>query len=299
MGARLRRPHATVAALAAVALLGFCALAHHAAHRRHFGWDTVILGWVGRRENDAFEAVMVLFSFLGAGTGLLLLLSPLVYTLLRRRRVADTLFVTTSLLLAQVVGRVVKDAIDAPRPPRPDREELQALVELRQVVLVLIVAAIAIAVATRWRRPALLLTAVLGLSALVYEILAPAVYAAESRSFPSGHATSSMAVTAGAVVLAWPTRRRRRALWLGAIFVAMVGLSRIALGVHYPSDILGGWCLALAAVGVMSLVLRGRSPWAPRAGLPRRARAPRPGGESSPETAPWCSAPARPSPGRR
>jgi membrane-associated phospholipid phosphatase len=260
------------AALAAAALLAFWALAHQAAQRRHFGWDTLILGWVGRRESDAFEAIMVTFSFLGAGTGLLLLLSPLLLVLLRRRRVADTLFLTGSLLLAQVAGRVVKDAIDKPRPPRPDREELHALADLRQVVLVLVAAAVALAVATRWRRPALSLTAVLGLSALVVEILVPAVYGAESRSFPSGHATSSMAVTAGAAVLAWPTRWRRPALWLGAIFVAMVGLSRVALGVHYPSDVLGGWCLALAAVAVMRLVSRAARP---------AARPPRPSGTTA------------------
>src|SRR4051794_27515419 len=141
MRGRLTRSHAVAAALAAGAVLAFWALAQQAAQRRHLGWDALILGWVGRRESDPFEAVMVTFSFLGAGTGLLLMLSPLLFVLLRRRRVADTLFVAASLLLAQVVGRVVKDAIDKPRPPRPDREELHALVDLRQVVLVVIAAA--------------------------------------------------------------------------------------------------------------------------------------------------------------
>ena len=260
------------APLVAGPLLGFWALAHQAVQRDHFAWDELILGWVARRENDAFEAVMVTFSFLGAGTGLLLLLSPLLFVLLRRRRVADTLFVTASLLLAQVVGRLVKSAIDRPRPPLADHEELQALVDVRTVVLILIGAAVAIALATRWRRPALSLTAVLGLSALVYEIIAPSVYAADGSSFPSGHATSSMAVTAAAVVLAWPTRWRWPALWLGAIFVAMVGLSRIALGVHYPSDVLGGWCLALTVVGVMRGVIRAATP---------RERARRPSDDSA------------------
>jgi membrane-associated phospholipid phosphatase len=287
------------ATLVAGAVLAFWALGHQAVQRDHFAWDEVILGWVGRRENDAFEAVMVGFSFLGAGTGLLLLLSPLLFVLLRRRRVADTLFVTASLLVAQVVGRVVKDAIDRPRPPGPDREELQALVDVRHVVLVLIGAAVAIALATRWRRHALSLTAVLGLSALVYEILAPTVYAAESRSFPSGHATSSMAVTAAAVVLAWPTRWRWPALSLGAIFVAMVGLSRIALGVHYPSDVLGGWCLALTVVVVMRGVISAATP-RERPPTPSDDRADRRGGHDldrpllRPTTAPAVARPQPP-----
>jgi membrane-associated phospholipid phosphatase len=295
MRGRLTRSHAVAAALAAGAVLAFWALAQQAAQRRHLGWDALILGWVGRRESDPFEAVMVTFSFLGAGTGLLLMLSPLLFVLLRRRRVADTLFVAASLLLAQVVGRVVKDAIDKPRPPRPDREELHALVDLRQVVLVVIAAAVAIAVATRWRRPALSLAAVLVLSGLVYEIVAPAIYAPESRSFPSGHATSSMAVTASAAVLAWPTRWRWPAAWLGAGFVVVVGLSRIALGVHYPSDVLGGWCLALAAVAVVRLVICAANP-AERPPRPTGTRADRRVGPRVDRPPPRAMEPTPPSP---
>jgi undecaprenyl-diphosphatase len=48
-------------------------------------------------------------------------------------------------------------------------------------------------------------------------------------------------------------------------FAILVGMSRIYLGVHYPSDILAGWLVAIAwTVAVYGLVFRGeRLPWRP------------------------------------
>lgn len=77
-------------------------------------------------------------------------------------------------------------------------------------------------------------------------------------SFPSGHAMGSMALAAAVVVLTWPTRWRWLALILGILFVLLVGVSRMYLGVHYPSDILAGWAASLAWVIGVSLVLYGR-----------------------------------------
>ncbi len=65
-------------------------------------------------------------------------------------------------------------------------------------------------------------------------------------SFPSGHAMGSMGLVVVLCVLAWPTRARWAVVGLGAVFVLLVGVSRVYLGVHYPSDILAGWAAALA-----------------------------------------------------
>jgi undecaprenyl-diphosphatase len=82
-------------------------------------------------------------------------------------------------------------------------------------------------------------------------------------SFPSGHAMGSMTLVVVLILLCWPTRWRWPALLACGAFALGVGASRIYLGVHYPSDILGGWTAAIAWVmGVYTAVFNGpRRPW--------------------------------------
>ena len=75
-------------------------------------------------------------------------------------------------------------------------------------------------------------------------------------SFPSGHAMGSLAVVLALVVLAWPTLWRWSVIVLGTIFVVFVGVSRIYLGVHFPSDVLAEWGAALAWVAATTVSLR-------------------------------------------
>lgn len=78
-------------------------------------------------------------------------------------------------------------------------------------------------------------------------------------SFPSGHAMGSMTLAAVLVLLAWPSRARWPVMALMLVFVPMVGISRVYLGVHYPSDILAGWAAALAWVAGSYWLVFGRS----------------------------------------
>ncbi len=105
----------------------------------------------------------------------------------------------------------------------------------------------------------------------LWESIAPET----SYSFPSGHAMGSMTLALVLVLLAWPTRWRVPVLVAMAVFVPMVGMSRVYLGVHYPSDIVAGWTAAsIWVVGTYLMVFRGRGvgPW--RSRQPAEARLP-------------------------
>jgi membrane-associated phospholipid phosphatase len=70
---------------------------------------------------------------------------------------------------------------------------------------------------------------------------------AAGASFPSGHAITSF-VAFGLLALLAPRRARLPAAVVAVALAALVGFSRIALGVHYVSDVLGAWLLGAAVL---------------------------------------------------
>lgn len=70
-------------------------------------------------------------------------------------------------------------------------------------------------------------------------------------SFPSGHTITAVALYGYLAILLWPEGYRLLALLVGSL-IPIVGFSRIYLGVHYPSDILGA--MALGTLWVLLVV---------------------------------------------
>jgi undecaprenyl-diphosphatase len=82
-----------------------------------------------------------------------------------------------------------------------------------------------------------------------------------TASFPSGHATmSAITYLTLAALLARTTASRQLRVYfitIGIMLTLLVGVSRIYLGVHYPTDVLAGWCIGSAwAMGCWAIMIR-------------------------------------------
>lgn len=120
----------------------------------------------------------------------------------------------------------------------------------------------------RWRRGALLVVVTLAGAGLLNALLKfsfarvrPASFfdypLPGSPSFPSGHALYAASVFGGLAVLLTARVRSlllRIAIWLVAIsLILLVGVSRVYLGVHYPSDVLAGYAIGVVWVTAVAL----------------------------------------------
>jgi undecaprenyl-diphosphatase len=133
------------------------------------------------------------------------------------------------------------------------------------LIAVAVSAALGLAVRGRWRAGLAVIVAyvvtdaTVALVKLVFSRPRPDASLTEASgfSFPSGHSAMSMAVygcLAFALARACRGFPRVACALVGAVLVAAIGLSRIYLGVHYPSDVLAGWITGAAIVTATWLV---------------------------------------------
>ena len=86
---------------------------------------------------------------------------------------------------------------------------------------------------------------------------ADALVTVSSAAFPSGHTTTATTIATALSVIAWPTRWRWPVIAAAVVFSLAMGLSRVYLGVHWTSDVIGGWALGFTiAMGMRALM-----PW--------------------------------------
>ena len=80
-------------------------------------------------------------------------------------------------------------------------------------------------------------------------------------AFPSAHAMGSMAFAVAVIILARPTRWGWAIGGLAALLTLVIGVSRIYLGLDYPTDVLAGWLAAFAWVVGVHLTVTARLPF--------------------------------------
>ena len=86
----------------------------------------------------------------------------------------------------------------------------------------------------------------------------------DGSGYPSGHATTGMAMALGLSAIAWTWARSRAVAILATalllLLALLIGLARIWSGAHWASDVLGGYA-AGTAIAALAILIRARQPW--------------------------------------
>jgi undecaprenyl-diphosphatase len=91
-------------------------------------------------------------------------------------------------------------------------------------------------------------------------VASPVVETPSNASFPSGHAMTALVTWGVLLLVVLPGVRRRARPWLVTVtvlLVAAVGVTRLALGVHFVSDVLAGWALGAGWLAATTAAFRG------------------------------------------
>jgi membrane-associated phospholipid phosphatase len=197
------------------------------------------------------DAILAGFSGLFGDNGLSVLVGLLVGWLVTVGRRADAAAAVAAFVGTEVLGRVLKALIDAPRPYLLGDEGFMVAGLPRPIIFAIVGGLLLLAASTRWRQFALSAAAAVSLLFATTVIVDLAISGTNGfDGFPSGHAAGSMAFAAIATIVTWNTRGRPVVVLASAIVVIGTAMSRLYLDAHYPADLLAGWCVAFAAVGL-------------------------------------------------
>ncbi|MFI6376747.1 phosphatase PAP2 family protein [Streptomyces sp. NPDC050546] len=152
----------------------------------------------------------------------------------------------------------IQPSVDAVRPPWRNLALATDFLAEPLGAAVLVVATVTGCLRLRRPHAAVLVVAGTGLTVGTTKLLKPLVgrtiHGADNLSYPSGHTAFLTALALVVALLATGRlglgRTAGTALVLAAALVAgaAMGWAQVALGAHYPTDVLGGWCTALAVV---------------------------------------------------
>lgn len=171
--------------------------------------------------------------------------------------------------------RALRDPADLARPIGPEWIE-SSLLDLTALggstVLALVVLSVAGFLLLQRRRRTAMVVVMTSLSGEILDgamkhvfnrprpTIVPHLRVVYSTSFPSGHAMESAIVylTLAAILMRASDHRRTKMYILGiaVLLTLLVGISRVYLGVHYPTDVIGGWIVGFLWASICSIAAR-------------------------------------------
>jgi membrane-associated phospholipid phosphatase len=160
------------------------------------------------------------------------------------------LFVGLGYFLSAVVTDVIKATVARARPPVTFQIPLK-MSETEDLIWAALAILLVIALwRTRWRWGAVLGATVFAITIWFdpTPLSTPGI-----DSFPSGHALRSI-VLIGSLLIAAPWRPSRRVVIAAALVLLAIGVSRVYLGEHHPSDVIAGWLAGASLACALSVI---------------------------------------------
>jgi membrane-associated phospholipid phosphatase len=161
-----------------------------------------------------------------------------------------SIYIVVGYVAAAAISDAIKSLFPLARPPVTYQIPLRMSETEDWLWIIFAIALVVSLWRTRWRWGAVI-GAVLFATALFWD---PAPLSTPGiDSFPSGHALRSIVLVAS-VLFALPARFWRRGLIALVVAVVLIGVSRVYLGEHHPTDVLAGWLLGMALIATLTIL---------------------------------------------